>query len=224
MHAAQDKHPLSHWSQRQISYYRARADEYDAAYADRMFMPRLAKVLDELPISGQVLELACGTGQWTRLLSDRVGTVTALDAAPEMLDVAHGRMRGTPTRFIEADVFTWEPDRQYDTIFFAFWLSHVPPSEMESFWNLLNRALAPGGRVVFLDDSPVKAEIEDQVAEADVPTVRRRLFDGTQHETVKVFRDAASITQQLNDLGWDADVDQADSYHLVGTAHPRGHE
>ncbi|WP_405999413.1 class I SAM-dependent methyltransferase [Streptomyces sp. NBC_00829] len=214
----------SDWAQRQIAYYRARATEYDTAYADRMQLPQLAKVLDTLPVTGHVLELACGTGQWTRLLSNRASSLTALDAAPEMLDVARGRMRGTTTRFIEADVFSWEPDRQYDTVFFAFWISHVPPAEMEAFWDLLRWALAPGGCVVFLDDSHAKAEIEELVVEAQLPTVRRRLSDGSQHLTVKVLHDAAGLTKQLNNLGWEAHIEQVDPYHFGGIARPRERE
>jgi SAM-dependent methyltransferase len=209
------------WSERQIAYYRARAAEYDSTYSERMSLPRLAKSLDALPISGDVLELACGTGQWTQLLSGRTRSLTALDAAPEMLSRARDRMRGTTTRFIEADIFGWEPDRQYDTVFFAFWLSHVPPVEMEAFWDLLRWALAPGGRVVFLDDSPAKAEIEDPVGEAPVPTVHRTLADGSRHLAVKVFRDPAGLTSQLNGLGWESRVEAIDPFHLTGVARPR---
>ncbi|WP_411574221.1 class I SAM-dependent methyltransferase [Streptomyces fradiae] len=209
------------WSEDQIAYYRARAAEYDDTYSARMDMPRLARTLDTLPIGGDVLELACGTGQWSRLLSHRARSLTALDAAPEMLRRARERMRGTGTRFIEADIFTWEPDRQYDTVFFAFWLSHVPPIEMQAFWDLLQWALVPGGRVVFLDDSPTKAEIEDVVDETSVPAVHRTLSDGSRHVAVKVFRGPAELTSQLNDLGWDAHVEAADPFHLAGVARPR---
>ncbi|XTP08272.1 trans-aconitate 2-methyltransferase [Streptomyces albus subsp. chlorinus] len=212
------------WTERQIAYYRARAAEYDRAYDIRMHKPRLVKALDELPISGDILELACGTGQWTQLLSDRARSLTALDAAPEMLRIARARMRGLATRFIEADIFTWEPDRQYDTVFFAFWLSHVPPVEMEAFWHLLKWALAPGGCVVFLDDSLAKAELEEPVAEAQVPTVRRRLSDGSQHLTVKVLHDAPSLTSQLNDLDGEAHIEPIDTYHIAGVARPRESE
>ncbi|MFC7217632.1 class I SAM-dependent methyltransferase [Streptomyces polyrhachis] len=209
------------WSARQIAYYRARAAEYDDAYGSRMGMLRLAKVVDTLPVGGDVLELACGTGQWTRLLSPRARSLTAVDAAPEMLRRARDRMRGTATRFVEADVFGWEADRRYDTVFFAFWLSHVPPVEMKRFWDVLGSALAPGGRVVFLDDSPVKAEIEETVYETPVPTVQRTLSDGSRHLAVKVFRSAAALTSQLNHLGWDARVEAVDAFHLSGVARPR---
>ncbi|MFF6871866.1 methyltransferase domain-containing protein [Streptomyces sp. NPDC012450] len=209
------------WSGGQIAYYQARADEYDATYSTRMDMPRLAKALDSLPIGGDVLEIACGTGQWTRLLSHRARSLTALDAAPEMLRRARDRMRGTETRFIEADVFDWEPDRQYDTVFFAFWLSHVPPVEMESFWDLLRWALVPGGRVVFLDDSSAKAEIEDRVEAAPVPAVHRTLSDGSRHIAVKVLRGPIELASQLNGLGWDARVEAIGPFHLAGVARPK---
>ncbi|WP_243279793.1 class I SAM-dependent methyltransferase [Streptomyces griseofuscus] len=189
-----------------------------------MDMPRLVEALDELPVSGNVLEVACGTGQWTQLLADRARSLTALDAAPEMLRIARARMQDTPTRFIEADIFTWEPDRQFDTVFFAFWLSHVPPVEMEAFWDLLRWALAPGGCVAFFDDAPAKAEIEEAVSEAQVPTVRRRLADGSQHLTVKVLHDAAGLTKQLDSLGWEAHIEPVDTYHFAGIARPRGSE
>ncbi|MFC5805818.1 class I SAM-dependent methyltransferase [Streptomyces formicae] len=209
------------WSEQQIAYYRARADEYDGTYTERMSMPRLAKSIEALPISGDVLELACGTGQWTRLLYRRARSLTALDAAPEMLRHARDRMQGTTTRFIEADIFEWEPDRQYDTVFLAFWLSHVPPAEMEPFWYLLRWALAPGGCVVFLDDSPAKAEIEELADGAPVPTVHRTLTDGSRHLAVKVLRDPAELSSQLNGLGWESHVEAIDPFHLTGVARPR---
>lgn len=209
------------WAQHQITYYRARAAEYDSTSDECANRPGLVKARDELPISGDVLEVACGTGQWTQPLCDRARSLTALDAAPEMLPIARARMRGTTTRFIEADIFSWEPDRQYDTVFFAFWLSHVPPVEMEAYWNLLRWALAPGGCVVFLDDSPPKAEIEEPVTGAKVPTVRRTLADGSQHLAVKVLHDAPGLTSQLNALGWEAHIEPIDAYHFAGIARPR---
>ncbi|MCX4676038.1 class I SAM-dependent methyltransferase [Streptomyces sp. NBC_01433] len=211
------------WSERQIAYYRARADEYDTAYADRMGMPQLSHVLDRLPISGDVLELACGTGQWTHLLSGRARSLTAVDAAPEMLAIARRRLAGSTTRFIEADIFSQVPDRQYDTVFFAFWLSHVPPAYLEPFWKALRKALKPGGCVVFLDDSRAKAEIEETIEGRAVPTVRRRLSDGSQHLTVKVLYDARGLTKRLDALGWESQVEQVDRYHYIGVARPQAH-
>ena len=49
----------------QIAYYRAHASDYDVAYLGNEVWDRC---IEELPITGDVLELACGTGHWTPLL------------------------------------------------------------------------------------------------------------------------------------------------------------
>ena len=124
----------------QVAYYRAHAPDYDVAYLGRDW----DRCIEELPIAGDVLELACGTGHWTPLLAARARSVTALDAAPEALALARRRVQGPPVEFIEADVFAWEPSRRFDTVFFAFWLTHVPPTRFTAFWSMVGRALAPG--------------------------------------------------------------------------------
>ncbi len=77
----------------QIAYYRARAAEYDRVYAEREDVRELLALFGDLPVVGDVLELACGTGQWTRLLAARARSVTALAAAPEMLACRCSRWR-----------------------------------------------------------------------------------------------------------------------------------
>lgn len=72
----------------QMAYYRAVAGEYDQAYESHEDLRSLDALAQGLPIDGEVLELACGTGQWTRFLATRGHRVTAVDAAPEMLAVA----------------------------------------------------------------------------------------------------------------------------------------
>jgi SAM-dependent methyltransferase len=113
----------------QIAYYRAHAPDYDIVYLDKDW----DQSIEELPITGDVLELACGTGHWTPLLAARARSVTALDAAPEALALARQRVKGLPVEFIQTDVFAWEPPRRYDTVFFAFWLTHVPPARFADF-------------------------------------------------------------------------------------------
>jgi demethylmenaquinone methyltransferase/2-methoxy-6-polyprenyl-1,4-benzoquinol methylase len=70
--------------------------------------------------------------------------ITAVDAAPEMLEINAWKVANTRVCYQCADLFTWEPDRQYDLVFCAFWLSHVPPNALDAFLDIK----APHGPIV----------------------------------------------------------------------------
>ena len=79
--------------------------------------------------------------------------VVAVDTSPEAIEIARRKLPpGAQVRFVEADVFGWEPRVRFDLVFFSFWLSHVPPDRFESFWGLVDRCLSAGGRVVLIDN------------------------------------------------------------------------
>src|SRR5438477_8578414 len=111
----------------QLRYYRARAPEYDAwALREGGFdrgprerakwfadIAKLERALDRFHPSGHVLELACGTGQWTERLTRYADRLTAVDAAEEVLDLNRRRV-GDGVRYIHADMFSWRPTETYD--------------------------------------------------------------------------------------------------------------
>jgi SAM-dependent methyltransferase len=198
----------------QLAYYRARAPDYDVAYRGKQW----DRCLDELPVRGDVLELACGTGQWTPLLAARASSVTAVDAAPEVLALARRRVEGLPVELIQADVFGWQPPRRYDTVFFAFWLTHVPPARFAAFWSMVGAALEPDGRACFVDSSDREREDERLVLDHTIPSVWRRLRDGSEYRVVKVFYSPVELTDRLAELGWTASVHQTNVGPIVGTA------
>jgi demethylmenaquinone methyltransferase/2-methoxy-6-polyprenyl-1,4-benzoquinol methylase len=165
----------------------------------------LTAALDDFRVTGHVLELACGPGAWTERLLERAVSVTAVDAAPEMLARAKARV-GSRARFIQADLFTWTPDRRYDVVFFGSWLSHVPLDRFDAFWALIASCVEPTGRVFFVDDAYRTA---DELIEGDASsTIRRRLNDGTPYRAVKVPHRPADLEQRLTRLGWRIHVRQ----------------
>jgi SAM-dependent methyltransferase len=198
----------------QVAYYRAHAPDYDDAYLGKDW----DRCVEELPIAGDVLELACGTGHWTPMLAARARSVTAVDAAPEALALARRRVRGLPVEFIQADVFSWQPPRRFDTVFFAFWLTHVPPARFAAFWSMVSAALAPGGRVCFIDSSSSESGSEQVLADQSTPTVWRRLRDGSQHRVVKVYYTPGELAARLAELGWSTEIRETSTPVLVGTA------
>jgi ubiquinone/menaquinone biosynthesis C-methylase UbiE len=100
-------------SAEQLAYYRAVANEYEDHTIDVPGQDELLSAIDSFRPTGDILELACGSGIWTESLLRSATTVTAVDGAPEMLARARNRVgRTPPVRFVEADLFSWKPDRR----------------------------------------------------------------------------------------------------------------
>jgi SAM-dependent methyltransferase len=168
-----------------------------------------------------VLELACGPGTWTPQLLRHAATVTAVDAAPEMLAEARGRVGADDrVRFVQADLFAYRPERRYDVVFFGFWLSHVPLERFDAFWSMVAEALAPGGRVFFVDDA---YRTPDELIEgADSSTIRRRTSYGAGHRIVKVPHTPAGLETRLRRLGWDVRVTATSHVFFWGEGYKSG--
>jgi SAM-dependent methyltransferase len=192
----------------QIAFYRAAASDYAYQRVDPGFglvgLDELLTAIDAFRPTGDVLELACGTGVWTQHLARFATTVTAVDAAPEMLVRARARDGNDSVRFIEADLFTWRSDRRYDAVFFGFWVSHVPDEHFDSFWARVDDCLRPGGRVFFCDDNH---RAEDELVEGrSSPIVQRRTGDGTPFRIIKIPFEAEELEARLRAAGWDITV------------------
>jgi demethylmenaquinone methyltransferase/2-methoxy-6-polyprenyl-1,4-benzoquinol methylase len=205
----------------QVAYYRARASEYDATSplpTDDVSRERLVRALEEFAPRGRVLELACGTGQWTATLARHASELTAIDTSPEVLAIASDRVRDDRVRFIEADVFEWEPDGRYDVVFFSAWLSHVPPQRFDRFWALVGDCLDRTGRVFFIDELPAAEADEHVVAGGAAPTVERRLSSGASYRTVKIFYEPDELQARLAALGWNVSVHPVGPRFFYATA------
>ena len=204
----------------QARYYRERAGEYEDWWYRRGRYDRgtdvnarwfaevaeLQDALDDFQPAGRVLELACGTGLWTRRLVGHADTVTAVDASPEVIELARARLDDPRVSYVQADLFAWEPERTYDTCFFSFWLSHVPEAHFEGFWAKVRRALRLGGRLFFVDNLPsnLACAVDGQLPAEGEEIVTRRLADGREFRIVKHFYEPRALHQRLADLGWDA--------------------
>ena len=204
----------------QISYYRARAPEYEAGTLDLPGGEELEDALDSFRPTGHVLELACGPGQWTEQLLRHAKSVTAVDASPEMLAIASRRVgQDQRVRFVHADLFTWRPERRYDVVFFGFWLSHVPLERFDSFWAMVAECLAPRGRVFFADDA---YRTPDELIEGESSTtIRRHLEDGTAFRAVKVPHGVSELERHLHELGWQIEVHETSGPFFWGSGSRR---
>lgn len=222
----------------QRDYYRARAPEYDRWWLRQGRFDRgpeanarwwteaeaLERVLDAFAPRGRVLELACGTGLWTRHLVRYADRLTAVDAAPEVLAINRARVSDPRVSYVEADLFDWEAEAgAYDACVFAFWLSHVPADRFAAFWARVARALADHGRVLFIDSARTdrSTAADHRLPQAGEQTMIRRLDDGREFRIVKRFYDPPELERELRSLGWDCQVGATGEFFIHGTAAPR---
>jgi ubiquinone/menaquinone biosynthesis C-methylase UbiE len=97
-----------------------------------------------------ILELGCGTGEFSRLLAGRAEKVLAIDLSPQMIRLARERAKLYPNiDFVAGDVLACEfADNQFDCIATLTTLHHLPA---EIILRKIERALKPGGTFVCLD-------------------------------------------------------------------------
>lgn len=192
----------------QMRYYAERAPEYDDwwyrrgrytrdAEHERRWLLDVAELEERLRSfapRGDVLELAAGTGIWTRRLVPTANRMVAVDANAETLAL------NTPAaELVVADIFSWRPPQQFDVVFFSFWLSHVPEERFSEFWALVRSALRPDGRVFLIDSGPPEA-----VGDGELQV--RQLADGREFTIVKRFWQPNELAERVAELGFELDL------------------
>jgi len=208
----------------QKRYYAERAPEYDDWWYRRgryelepealgRWQADIAEAeaaLEEFAPGGTVLELAAGTGIWTRKLVRLAERVVAVDANAETL-----ALNTSDAELVRADVFEFEPAQRFDLVFFSFWLSHVPEQRFEEFWSLVRAALVPGGRV-FLVDSGAGDTAHTGTDQADWEETRS-LSDGRTFRIVKRRWAPGELADRVRPLGFELDLrDTANGHFLYG--------
>ncbi|HZI31793.1 MAG TPA: class I SAM-dependent methyltransferase, partial [Candidatus Binatia bacterium] len=144
--------------------------------------------------------------------------LTALDGSPEMLALNAARLRSSQVQYIEADLFRWQPTDVFDTVFFSFWLSHVPPERFENFWKLVRSCLAPDGRVFFVDSrhEQTSTAVNHQLPEQTDTISRRKLNDDREYQIYKIFYKPTDLVSRLQKLGWRFTIEQTENYFIHG--------
>ena len=104
----------------------------------------------------RILDLGCGTGSIALRLADLGHTVTGLDPAPGMLDVARQKDKAGTVRWIAADARDFALAETFDLIIMTGHVFQVFLDDAETLAVLSSarRHLAEGGRLVFESRNP----------------------------------------------------------------------
>lgn len=177
------------------AYYARRAAEYERVYFKPERQADLRRMEAEMaaPFAGRrVLEIACGTGWWTPHGAREAASWLATDLNPETMAIAQAKTLPACVRFVMVDAYTLQGlpgDALFDGCFAGCWWSHVPLQRLPGWLDVLHARLAPGARVVFLDNSHVQTSSTplSRSDEAGNTYQQRTLADGSSHEVLKNF-------------------------------------
>jgi SAM-dependent methyltransferase len=220
----------------QVAYYRARASEYDDWFKGRgrydkgpdharrwtAEVETVRAELERTDLGQSVLEFAAGTGWWTSELAGRAASLTAVDSSPEVLSRNRSRVGDASVEYVHADIFDWRPTRRFDSVFFSFWLSHVPPTQFDEFWDLVVQSVQPEGTIFFVDSRrhPDYQWSDGRKARTGVgPSehqVTRELNDGRVFDIVKVFYEPTALEQRLKRHGLTGAISETPEFFLWG--------
>ena len=194
-------------------YYRKRAAEYDAFYADPERQADLAVLRDWLATAARgrrILEVAAGTGYWTAVAAPVAAAITATDINAETLAIAasNGNLASmsrccgrTPGTFLLCRA-------SYDLGMAHLWWSHLRKQEQAGFLARFASHLEPGATLLMIDETLV-ANVGAPILRSDPAGdtwQRRWLASGERFEIVKNYPDRAELEHSVGEACDEIDI------------------
>lgn len=136
------------------TYWSRFADDFEAKNNYVVGIESIKIVLDkvgQLKDLGKTLELACGNGTYSKILSKNAEILICTDFSEEMINVSREQLKGYENIKVEqANCFSLPyPDASFDTIFMAN-LLHIIPTPQKAV-NEAKRVLKSNGKMIVLD-------------------------------------------------------------------------
>lgn len=148
-----------------------------------------------------VLELACGTGYWTRVIAEVADQVVATDVNAEMIAMA--KLRALPADKVTlrvADAYDLPGDLgDFTAVFIGFWWSHVKRDQQEKLLAQIKARYGKDLLVVLLDDAYVEGSSET-VARTDLEGNTYQIRpapDGERYEIPKNYPSDSALRKKL---------------------------
>lgn len=185
-------------------YYADRAYEYNKTYLRperQKDIKKLHKLLKRLLSGHTVLEVACGTGYWTKTIATVSNFITAVDINENVLQIAKSRgISSDKVIFVQDDIYSLNKIQDnFSAGFAGFWWSHVLKSKLKEFLALFHSRLQSNALVVFIDNQHTE-ESSTPISRIDIDgnTYQiRKLEDGREYEILKNFPTKQEIFKTL---------------------------
>jgi ubiquinone/menaquinone biosynthesis C-methylase UbiE len=192
-----------------IEYYENRAGEYDQVYhrdnpGRQEELADLYKQSRSILKGRKVLDLACGTGYWTRLLSEQAASIVGVDINPGTLAEAEKKSYRCPVRFVQSDVLDLPfADDEFDGLLVTFLLSHVKRQDLDKLLRGLIRVVKSGSPVFLCDNNLLCEQNPDLIWDNErINSYKiRKLEDGREYRILKNYFSDDEISNILGRWG-----------------------
>ncbi len=152
-----------------------------------------------------ILEIGCGTGYFTRELTQRGADIVAIDVSPDLLEIAKAKYSAPNVRYeIQNACALTYADAMFDSVVGSSILHHL---EIEEALREIYRVLKPVGTIYFTEPNMLNPQIAMQ---KNIPWIKRRLGDSP--DETAFFRWA--LRRLLEQTGYrDVRIDPFDFLH-----------
>jgi len=185
-------------------YYQNRANEYELVYQKperQADLKQLHLYLKKAFENKKVVEIACGTGYWTKTIAESCHHILATDVNEEVLTIAKGKAYGPASiHFKQIDLWQLEKeDTNFDSVFGGFIWSHILKTDIPKFLKKLQNQLTTNGELIFIDNKYVEGSSTPiSRTDADGNTYQiRRLQNGEVYEVLKNFPTREEIAKLI---------------------------
>ena len=202
-------------------YYAKRASEYENIYLrpERQDCIMESKNLLKKYFNNiNVLEIACGTGYWTEVISEVSTGIIATDLNNEVLDIAKAKKYKCKIDFIQDDCNKLgNINDKMDSLFAGFWFSHIPKSKIKDFLETIYKKLNKNAVIVFMDNLYVEGN-STPISRYDTEGnsyQNRKLKDNSQHEVIKNFYNEKSLKEIFNEYGVEIEINILEYFWII---------
>lgn len=203
-----------------LEYYEKRQPEYEEIYSKIERQDDLAWLQRELErevLGRRVLEIACGTGYWTRRIANSALYVLATDASETLSKSAVESCEGGHVENRVMDAFQIPASKEFDVFMSGFFFSHVKIQDRRPFMKGVDRAMKPGTKVILFDNLYVEGSntpISSRTEFGDTYQTRS-MSDGSSHEVLKNFPDTTELNSLMSEFCRDVTVQEGEYFWLA---------
>ena len=197
-------------NQEMMSYYDARAPEYDEIYVGKgpasIPNPDLYRRETEITSKlvqgfgrGHLIDIGCGTGYWLPYYAGNCSDVALLDHSEKMLSQCRKRVTSLGLEdkscFIQGDFFEVILDEDsFDSALIGFFITHLLPELEEIFFSRLKRILTSSAQLMIIDSAWSSQRMCTRKKEG---MQKRTVNDGRAYTLYKRYFDKSDIERMF---------------------------